>query len=185
MGKSALTVFLVLAFFGSAYGQFADEEGVTDVVFTDIGAGIYVNTINLSVGPTLIVWPLEDFGFQATYGVGLFTSYEARLLYRINVSENHNFYLGAGYLHVEKEAEVLDVTTKITGNGTNIFAGMERALFRMDPLKRNRRKLFFYLEFSKPFISIEKEVDTSAGRKKATVDYSPFSIGTGLAYYPF
>ena len=50
------------------------------------------------------------------YGMGTFTSYEIRDLYKFNYSENLNPYMGAGYLHAEKEADVIGVINKFISN---------------------------------------------------------------------
>lgn len=139
-----------------------------------IGVGVFTNTLNFSAGPTLILWPFENLAIQGYYGIGTFTSYEARMFYRFNISSTLNPYLGAGYLHAEKEATVIGVNTKIEGNSFNILGGIELPIYK---------GLFAYIEASATSMKLEKDVTNGTRSAKAKVKYSPATIGAGLVFY--
>lgn len=139
-----------------------------------VGIGLYVNTLNLSAGPTVILWPSNKFAIQGSYGVGTFTSYEIRGLYKFNLSSDFRPYLGAGYLHAEKDATVIGVNTKIAGDSVSIFAGVELPIYK---------RLFAYVDVSGTPMKVEKDVTSTTSSAKATVEYIPVTIGTGVVLY--
>ena len=138
------------------------------------GAGVFSNAVNFSAGPTLILWPLENLAIQAYYGVGTFTSYEIRGLYRFHISSVFNPYLGAGYVHAEKEANVIGVDTDIQGDSFSIFGGVELPVYK---------NLFAYVEVNGTPMKLEKDVVNGTRKAKAKVDYSSTTIGAGLILY--
>ena len=139
-----------------------------------VGIGLYVNTLNLSAGPTVILWPSNKFAIQGSYGVGTFTSYEIRGLYKFNLSSDFKPYLGAGYIHAEKQATVIGVDTMISGDSFSIFAGVELPIYK---------RLFAYVDVSGTPMKVEKDVTSTTSSAKATVDYIPVTIGTGVVLY--
>lgn len=139
-----------------------------------VGIGGYVNTLNFSAGPTVILWPSNKFAIQGSYGVGTFTSYEIRGLYKFNVSSDFKPYLGAGYLHAEKDATVIGVNTTIAGDSVSIFAGVELSIYK---------SLFLYIDAGATPLKLEKDVTSSTASAKVTVDYIPVTIGIGVVLY--
>lgn len=138
------------------------------------GAGVFSNAVNFSAGPTLILWPLENLAIQAYYGVGTFTSYEIRGFYRFDISSALNPYMGAGYVHAEKEANVIGVDTDIQGDSFTIFGGIELPVYK---------GLFAYIEIGGTPMKLEKDVVNGTRRAKAKVDYSSTTMGAGLIFY--
>lgn len=141
-----------------------------------IGIGGFANTLNFSAGPTLIFWPIKNLALQGTYGIGTFTSYEARVFYRFNLFSSINPYLGVGYLHAEKKARVIDVDTKIKGDSFSIFGGVELLVYK---------SLYGYAEVGGTPLKLKADITNGSRKAKATVDYSPVTIGTGLVFYFF
>lgn len=140
----------------------------------NIGVGGYVNTLNYSAGPTVILWLSDKFAIQGSYGVGTFTTYEIKGLYKFNISSDFKPYLGAGYLHAEKDATVIGVNTTIAGDSVSGFAGVELPIYK---------RLFAYVDVSGTPLKLEKDVTSSTVSAKATVDYIPVTIGTGIILY--
>jgi hypothetical protein len=141
-----------------------------------IGMGGNVNTLNFSGGPSLILWPLKNLAIQGTYGFGTFTSYEARTFYRFPLTQRINPYLGAGYLHTEREATVIGVNTKIKGESYTIFGGVELQLYK---------NLYGYVDVSGTPMKLKKEVANGTTQATATVKYSPVTVCIGLVLYLF
>lgn len=141
-----------------------------------IGLGGYINTVNFSGGPTLILWPFKNLALQASYGMGTFTSFEARGFYRFDLSESFNPYLGAGYLHVEKDVTAIGVNTNIKGNSFTVFGGIELPIYK---------SLFAYVDIAGTPMKIETDVTSGSRSAKVTVSYSPVTIGMGLVFYIF
>lgn len=139
-----------------------------------VGIGGYINTLNFSAGPSVTLWPSDYMAIQGSYGVGTFTSYEIRGLYRFNVYPDINPYFGAGYLHAEMEASVIGVNTTISGDSVSIFAGVELPIYK---------SLFLYIDAGATPLKLEKDVISSTAIAKATVDYIPVTIGTGVVLY--
>jgi len=138
------------------------------------GAGVFSNVVNFSAGPTLILWPLENLAIQAYYGVGTFTVYEIRGFYRFHISSSLNPYLGAGYVHAEKVANVIGVDTNIQGDSFSIFGGIELPVYK---------NLFAYVEIDGTPMKLEKDIVNGTRKAKAKVDYSSTTIGAGLIFY--
>ena len=138
------------------------------------GAGVFSNAVNFSAGPTLILWPLENLAIQAYYGVGTFTAYEIRGFYRFHISSSLNPYLGAGYVHAEKVANVIGVDTNIQGDSFSIFGGIELPVYK---------NLFAYVEIDGTPMKLEKDIVNGTRKAKAKVDYSSTTIGAGLIFY--
>lgn len=144
-----------------------------------IGIGGFANTINFSGGPTLILWPLKNLAIQGFYGWGTFESYEVRGFYRFDLSSTLKPYLGAGYLHTEREFEVTYSGTTVEGtmkgNSYTIFGGVELSLIK--------DRLAFYVDVSGTPLKLEDDVTIGSDKVKISVDYSPVTIGTGLVFY--
>ena len=68
------------------------------------GIGGFVNTVNTSGGPSVLFWPLRNIGIHGTYGFGTLTSYEIRGMYRFNIPGRLKPYIGAGFIHTERDA---------------------------------------------------------------------------------
>jgi len=141
-----------------------------------IGAGGNVNAVNFSAGPTLIIWPFKNIAFQASYGVGTFKSFEARGFYRFDSSKRLNLYLGAGYLHVEKDVSAIGVSTTIKENSFTVFGGIELPVYK---------SLVAYVDITGTPMQIETDVTNGSRNAKVTVSYSPVTIGMGLVFYIF
>ncbi|MBI4689284.1 MAG: hypothetical protein HY754_03310 [Nitrospirae bacterium] len=141
-----------------------------------LGIGGFADTLNFSAGPTLILWPLKNLALQGTYGSGTFKTYEARAFYRFNLWSRLNPYIGAGYFHVERKASVIGVDTKIKGNSFIGFAGLELSIYK---------NIFGYVEVGGTPLKLDADITNGSRKAKATVDYSPVTIGTGLVLYLF
>lgn len=139
-----------------------------------IGIGGYVNTLNLSVGPTIIFYPFENLGLQGIYGIGTFKTYGVRGFYRFNPNSKFKPYIGIGYLHVEKEKTIIGVNTKIKDDSLNIFGGVELPIYK---------DLFAYVEVAGAPMKLEADITNGGRRARATVEYTPITIGTGIVYY--
>jgi hypothetical protein len=140
------------------------------------GIGAAVNMLNFSIGPSLIIWPLQNLAIQGSYGVGTFTSYEARTFYRFPLSDSIRPYLGVGYLHAERSATVIGLDTKIKGNGFTGFGGVEIPVYG---------KLYAYIDVSGTALKLSKDVTNGTLTATATVKYSPVTICAGLMFYLF
>jgi hypothetical protein len=141
-----------------------------------LGAGIYANTFNPAGGATILVWPFEHVGIQASYTVGTFTSYEGRLLAKLVLTSGFNPYIGVGYLHVSHTTDVIDVNTTFTDSTVSGVVGIEVPL---------GKKIMGYLEVSGANIDLQKVVTNGAQTVQATVDYAPVTIGVSLVYSLF
>ncbi len=139
-----------------------------------VGIGLYINTLNFSAGPTVILWPSNKFAIQGSYGVGTFTSYEIRGLYKFNLSSDFKPYLGAGYIHTEKQATVIGVDTMISGDSFNVFGGIEALLYK---------NLYLYADVGTTTMKLEKDVKSSTQSAIAEVDYAPVTVGVGVVLY--
>lgn len=140
-----------------------------------ISIGGYANTINPSYGPTLILWPLENLAIQGSYGWGTFESYEIRGFYRFPIFTWLNPYIGGGYIHVTREADVIGVDVDMEENGYTVFVGNEFQLIK------DRLSLFLDVGYSP--LELEKDVVNGARSAKAKVDYSPVTVGAGVVWY--
>jgi outer membrane protein W len=141
-----------------------------------VGIGGYINTIDFSAGPTIILWPFKNLAIQGTYGIGTFTSYEARTFYRFSVSPRLKPYLGAGYLHAERKATVIGMDTTIKGDSFTVFGGVELPIYK---------NLYGYVDVSGTPMELKKDVTNGAVQTTATVTYSPVTICTGVVLYLF
>jgi hypothetical protein len=138
------------------------------------GVGAYLNTINLSGGPTIILWPFKNVAVQGTYGFGTFTSYEARTFYRFPLMQNLHPYIGAGYIHAEHSTHVLGVETNISGNSFTAFGGVELPITNI---------LYGYIDISGTPIKLKN--DGGPSQATATVKYSSVTVNMGLVFYRF
>ncbi len=157
-----------------AYERKAEEKISGERMFAGIGG--FVNALNYSAGPSLILWPLKNLAVQGTYGFGTFTSYEARTFYRFPLFQHFNPYLGAGYLHAERKATVIGVDTKIKGDSFTVFGGVELPIYK---------NLYGYIDVSGTPIKLKQDVANGALQATATVKYNPVTICTGLVLYLF
>ena len=146
--------------------------------YKHIGVGVYSNTLNSTVGATMILWPFKYVGFQGSYTVGSFTITEGRVLARMPLSSGINPYLGVGYLNVstEKSVDLINVKEKFQDSGVSGVIGVEL------PLGKN---FFGYVEICGASIDLKKEVTSGTITGTASVKYSPVSIGIGLVYFLF
>lgn len=144
-----------------------------------IGIGGFANTINFSGGPTVILWPLKNIAIQGAYGWGTFESYEVRGFYRFDLSSRFKPYIGAGYLHTERDFEVTYSATTVEGtmkgNSYTVFGGVEVSLIK--------DRLALYVDVSGTPLQLEDDVMIGTDTVKVSVDYSPATIGTGLVFY--
>ena len=141
-----------------------------------LGVGAYANAINPAGGATMLIWPNKFLGVQASYTVGTFTSYEARLLGKMMTASGWNPYLGVGYLSVSTKTDVIGVSTTFTDSSVSGVVGIEIPI---------SKRLFGYVEVTGASIDLKKIV-TSGGRTvEATVEYAPISIGAGIVFTLF
>ena len=140
------------------------------------GIGGFANTFNTSGGPSLQFWPLRNIGIQGTYGFGTLTSYEVRGMYRFNIPGRLKPYIGAGYIHTERDATIIGVDTTIEDDGVTLFGGAEVAF---------HKNIFLYVDVSANDIELETTVTSGGSTVRATVEYSPITIGVGLILYLF
>jgi hypothetical protein len=141
-----------------------------------VGVGIYGNALNPAGGATLMLWPFRTVGLQGSYTVGTFTSSEARLLVKFERASGFNPYIGAGYLSVSTEKDILGVTTEFKDSGVSGVFGVEIPL---------GRRIQGYVEVSGAAIDLQKTVMSGTQTVKATVDYAPVTIGAGIVFYLF
>ncbi|HEX9021458.1 MAG TPA: hypothetical protein VF903_09370 [Nitrospirota bacterium] len=143
---------------------------------TYFGIGAFGNALNPAGGATIMLWPFRNVGFQGIYTVGVFTSYEGRLLVKLESQSGFNPYVGAGLLHVSIKKKVLDIDTDFADSKVSGVAGVEM-LFG----KRVRG----YVEVSGTGIKLEKDVTSGMQTAHATVKYIPVTIGLGLVWSVF
>ncbi|MBI5236566.1 MAG: hypothetical protein HY886_10015 [Deltaproteobacteria bacterium] len=142
-----------------------------------IGIGLHADTLNLSAGPTVIVWPFQSLALQMSYGAGAFTSYQARMLYRYTTQSKLNPYFGVGFIHADKTVEAIGAAAKAKGDSASLFGGLERPLYNW---------LAAYVEVGATPLKVENNNVTNGSRSaKVSVAYSPVTIGIGLIVYPF
>ena len=141
-----------------------------------LGIGVYGNALNPSGGGTLLLWPLDRIGLQGSYTIGTFTLTEARLLVRFGRTGGMRPYVGAGYVSVLRETEVIGLTTEFKDSSVSGVIGIEVPF---------GRRLFGYAEVSGSSVDLEKVVTNGGQTVRATVDYSPVTIGAGIVLYLF
>jgi len=89
-------------------------------------------------------------------------------------------YLGAGYLHTEREFKVISsgnilIEGTIKGNSYTVFGGVEVSLIK--------DRLALYVDVSGTPLKLEDDVMIGTDKVKIIADYSPVTIGTGLVFY--
>jgi hypothetical protein len=143
-----------------------------------LGVGVYSNTLNSTVGATVILWPFKYVGLQGSYTAGSYTITEGRLLARLPLSSGINPYLGVGYLNVttEKTVDVINTKEKFQDSGPSGVIGAEIPL---------GKDFFGYVEICGSSIDLKKEVTSGSITGTASVKYSNVSIGLGIVYFLF
>jgi hypothetical protein len=143
-----------------------------------LGVGLYSNTLNSTVGATVILWPFKYVGFQGSYTAGSFTITEGRVLARLPLSSGINPYLGVGYLNVKAEetVEVINTKEKFQDSGPSGVVGVEIPL---------GKDFYGYVEICGSSIDLKKEVTSGSVSGTASVKYSNVSIGLGIVYFLF
>jgi Outer membrane protein beta-barrel domain len=139
------------------------------------GVGAFVNTLNFSAGPGLILWPSENWAIQGSYGFGTFTSYEVRTFYRFPLASSVKPYVGVGYIHAERKANVIGVDTLITGDSVTGFVGVELPV---------SKTIHAYIDVSGTPMKLQKDV-TNGGTATVTVTYNPVTVNIGVMWYLF
>jgi hypothetical protein len=89
----------------------------------NLGMGFFADIGNFSAGPSMMWWPAEHFGIQASYGQGTFTTYSFRGLLRYGSIAGLIPYAGLGYLSVERESSVNGVDARFSDQGGELLAG--------------------------------------------------------------
>jgi hypothetical protein len=140
------------------------------------GVGFYGNLLNPAGGATLMLWPFQNVGFQGTYTTGIFTSYEARLLVKFELSPGYYPYFGAGYLNVSREMDIIGITTNFRDSSISGVIGVEIPL---------GSSIFGYAEVSGNAIQLQEIVTNGTQTVKSTAEYAPVTIGVGIVYYLF
>lgn len=147
----------------------AESEGI-------FGAGITVDAGSTSGGPSIIWWPSGHAGFQASYGQGTYTAYAIRALVKSGKIAGIMPFAGLGYLSVEREAIVLGVKSRISGQGGEIVAGavlpVSTRFSLMTAVTANNIKL-------------EKTVYPHGLGVPVSINYSPIAVTATLVYYLF
>lgn len=141
-----------------------------------LGLGLYGNALNPAAGGMVLLWPSKYVGIEGIYSTGVFTSYEGRLIVKINRSPVFGYYGGIGYIHVTTEKDIIGVATQFSDSGVSGVVGVEAAL---------GNKVRMYVEASAARIELEKIVTNGAQTVNASVKYSPVSIGIGLVIMAF
>jgi hypothetical protein len=139
-----------------------------------LGMGGTINIFNFSVVPGIIIWPMKNLAVQGAFGVGTFTSYEGRILYRFARSRNFNPYLGIGYLHDERKTFIHGVNTKIAGSSGSVFGGIEWPVYR---------NIYVYTDVSATPMTLKKDTVTGTIDETKKVKYSPITVYTGIIFY--
>ena len=138
---------------------------------TYLGLGLYGNALNPAGGGMVLLWPSKYVGIEGIYSVGDFTSYEGRLIGKIDLTQVYSVYGGIGYIHVTKDESIIGVQTRFSDSGVSGVVGVEAAL---------GKRMFLYVEATAARIELEQNVTSGAQTVKATVEYAPVSIGIGL-----
>lgn len=141
-----------------------------------LALGFYGNALNPGGGMTLLAWPGEHIGLQATYTEGSFTSAEGRLLLRFPRESGANFYIGAGYVDVSVDKDILGVTTRFRDSGVTGVIGAEYMLGSATRV---------YAEITGASLDLKKQVENGGMTVNATVEYAPVSIGLGIVFFLF
>ncbi len=138
--------------------------------------GAYANSLNPAGGATILIWPFRNVGLQGIYTVGEFTSYEGRLLVKLDGSSDLRPYVGIGYLHASKKANIIGVDTTFEDSKVSGTAGVE-VLFS--------ERLRGFVEVTGAGIKLEQDVTNGSQSAHATVKYAPVTIGLGLVWSVF
>jgi hypothetical protein len=141
-----------------------------------VGIGIYGNALNPAGGGTIFLWPWKHVGVQGSATTGVFTTYEGRLLARIERAGGQGIYGGIGYLQVTGKEEIIGVGTTFEDSGVSGVVGLEL------PLRRN---LLLCLEVSAARIELKQTVTNGARTVQASVKYAPVTIGAALVLQLF
>jgi outer membrane protein W len=113
---------------------------------------------------------------EGIYSTGEFTSYEGRLIAKIDRSQKVSFYGGIGYIQVTTEKDIIGVATRFSDSGVSGVVGVEAAL---------GDKVLLHVEVSAARIELEQTVTSGAQTVKASVKYAPVTIGIGLVLMVF
>lgn len=142
------------------------------------GIGAYGNTLNPSGGVTVMLWPFRNVGIQGIYTVGGFTSYEARLLFKMETSSGFNPYAGVGYLSVSKKADVIGVSTEFKDSTVSGVLGVEIPM---------GKRIRGYIEVSGRSIDLQTNVTNNETglSAHATAQYIPVTVGVGVVFSLF
>ena len=146
--------------------------------YPHIGVGVYANTLNLTGGATVLLWPFKYVGIQGSYTVGSFTTTEGRLLARFPLFSGINPYVGIGYLSVstERTVDAFGVKSKFKDSSVSGVIGAEIPL---------NKSIYGYVELSGANIDLKQNVTNGFMTGTATVKYAPVTIGLGIVYYFF
>lgn len=139
-----------------------------------MGIGAAANVVNTSAGASFILWPFSGIGIQGNYGIGKFTSYEAKLLLKINLNYPIKPYFGGGYLHAEKDDTILGEDITIEADSYSVFAGIEYKL---------NNNFALYLDIAGTPLTMEDEFIIGATKVKAEADYSSVTTNLNMVYY--
>lgn len=144
--------------------------------YPQIGVGVYGDTLNLTGGATILLWPFKNVGLQGSYTEGSFTTVEGRLLARYMLSAGVNPYVGIGYLTVstERTVDVIGSKEKFKDSGASGVIGLEIPL---------TKSVYGYAEISGAAIELKKEVANGASSGIAAVKYSQVTAGISIVYY--
>lgn len=136
-----------------------------------VSIGIYGNALNPAGGGTIFLWPSKHVGVQGSAAKGVLTSYEGRLLARIERAGGQSIYGGIGFIQVTKNEEIIGVGTKFEDSGMSGVVGLELPL---------GKKMLLCLEVSAARIELKQTVTNGARTVQASVEYAPVTIGAAL-----
>jgi tetratricopeptide (TPR) repeat protein len=141
-----------------------------------LGAGLHVDAGNYSFGTAILWWPSGYAGLEAFYGRGTFTAYGVRGLVRFGKIAGLTPYAGVGYLHTEREENVLGIDTKFSGQGGELVAGFVLPF-------STRVSLLAAVAVNN--VRLEGTVEGFGQSLPVTMDYRPASVTATLVYYLF
>ena len=160
---------------------FKKKNGVGDSAASELAnttpdriwAGIIVDAGNFSAGPSIVWWPAEHFGLQASYGQGTFTSYSIRGLAKFSAWGWLTPYVGLGYLSVGNDSEVYGISVTFSGKGAEVLAGA------ILPLSARFTLLSAVAANS---VKLEKNATIRGQNVPVSMTYSPVTVSLSLVY---
>ena len=185
MKQNFLLIFLMVALVVNVVNMAGVTRAENIVVANRFGAGIHLNVLNLSLGPSLEYWLTDNFGVLASVGALFdYTSFGLRGYYLLNRRLNiagypARPYVGVGFAFVKGPDYNFGAgSVKQDGSGAEIYAGL---LHSASYLMKN---LYVRGEIVLSTLTIETTGETVYGdRLTHEEDWGFFSFGGGIVYY--